>query len=69
MTANAVRTGAPMRRNRPLVAVVAATVVSTTGSQMTYLALPWFVLVTTSWPRAWEWCSRSSWCRRRCSGS
>ncbi|MGZ4309348.1 MAG: MFS transporter [Gaiellaceae bacterium] len=30
-----------------LVALLAAEVVSTTGSQMTWLALPWFVLVTT----------------------
>jgi MFS family permease len=30
-----------------LVALLAAEVVSTTGSAMTYLALPWFVLVTT----------------------
>jgi MFS family permease len=43
----AVATQVPLRRNRSLVAVIAATVVSATGSQMTYLALPWFVLVTT----------------------
>lgn len=30
-----------------LIALLAAEVVSTTGSQMTWLALPWFVLVTT----------------------
>src|SRR6058998_464413 len=34
---------APVLRNRPLVAQV----LSTTGSQMTWLALPWFVLVTS----------------------
>ena len=34
-------------RERGLVALLAAEVVSTTGSQMTWLALPWFVLVTT----------------------
>ena len=34
-------------RRRSLVALLAAEVVSTTGSQMTWLALPWFVLVTT----------------------
>lgn len=34
-------------RNRPLLALLVAEVVSTTGSQMTWLALPWFVLVTT----------------------
>ncbi len=34
-------------RSRSVVALLAAEVVSTTGSQMTWLALPWFVLVTT----------------------
>src|SRR5438046_2403326 len=34
-------------RSRWLAALLAAEVVSTTGSAMTYLALPWFVLVTT----------------------
>jgi MFS family permease len=34
----------------PLRALVAAEVISTTGSQMTWLALPWFVLVTTHSP-------------------
>jgi predicted MFS family arabinose efflux permease len=34
-------------RRRPVVALLAAEVVSMTGSQMTWLALPWFVLVTT----------------------
>ncbi len=34
-------------RRRPVVALLAAEVVSTTGSQMTWLALPWFVLVTS----------------------
>jgi hypothetical protein len=32
---------------RSLRALLAAEVISTTGSQMTWLALPWFVLVTT----------------------
>ena len=32
---------------RSVLALLAAEVVSTTGSQMTWLALPWFVLVTT----------------------
>ena len=30
-----------------LIALLIAEIVSTTGSQMTWLALPWFVLVTT----------------------
>jgi MFS family permease len=34
-------------RQRSVVALLLAEVVSTTGSQMTWLALPWFVLVTT----------------------
>jgi MFS family permease len=34
-------------RRRPVVALLVAEVVSTTGSQMTWLALPWFVYVTT----------------------
>ncbi|HJQ73962.1 MAG TPA: MFS transporter, partial [Gaiellaceae bacterium] len=44
-------TAAPARasilRSRPLAALLAAEVLSTTGSQMTWLALPWFVLVTS----------------------
>jgi MFS family permease len=35
----------------PLRALLVAEVVSTTGSQMTWLALPWFVLVTTGSPK------------------
>src|SRR6478672_2410737 len=34
-------------RDRSLVALLAAELISTTGGQMTALALPWFVLVTT----------------------
>ena len=34
-------------RQRSLVALLAAEVISTTGVQMTWLALPWFVIVTT----------------------
>jgi MFS family permease len=34
-------------RNRSLAALLAAEVISTTGSQMTWLALPWFVLLTS----------------------
>lgn len=34
-------------RNRPLLGVLARDVVSITGSQMTLIALPWFVLTTT----------------------
>jgi MFS family permease len=34
-------------RNRSLAAVLSAELVSLTGSAMTYVALPWFVLVTT----------------------
>jgi MFS family permease len=34
-------------RDRSLVALLTAELISTTGGQMTWLALPWFVLVTT----------------------
>ena len=34
-------------RNRAIRALLAAEVISTTGGQMTWVALPWFVLVTT----------------------
>jgi MFS family permease len=36
-----------MLRSRPVVALLVAEVVSVTGAQMTWLALPWYVLVTT----------------------
>ncbi len=36
-----------MLRNRSLLGLVAAELVSLTGSAMTFVALPWFVLVTT----------------------
>jgi MFS family permease len=36
-----------MLRNRSLAAILVAELVSLTGSSMTYVALPWFVLVTT----------------------
>ena len=41
---------AEILRNGPLRALLAAEVISTTGSQMTWLALPWFVLRTTGSP-------------------
>jgi MFS family permease len=34
-------------RRRSLLALLVAEIVSTTGAQMTWIALPWFVLVTT----------------------
>jgi predicted MFS family arabinose efflux permease len=45
VAATATRT--PLLRSRPLVALLTAEVLSTTGSQMSWLALPWFVLVTS----------------------
>ncbi len=36
-----------MLRNRSALALLVAELVSTTGIQMTFVALPWFVLVTT----------------------
>jgi predicted MFS family arabinose efflux permease len=47
LEATAVRAPASVLRNRPMAALLVAEVLSTTGSQMTGLALPWFVLVTT----------------------
>lgn len=40
----------PLLRSPPLVALLVAEVVSTTGTLMTALALPWYVLVTTNSP-------------------
>ena len=37
-------------RSRPIAALISAQVVSSLGSQMTFLALPWFVLRTTGSP-------------------
>jgi MFS family permease len=37
-------------KHRPLRALLVAEVISTTGAQMTWLALPWFVLTTTGSP-------------------
>jgi MFS family permease len=45
--ARAARTSARPLRQRPIVALIAAEVISSLGSQMTFLALPWFVLATT----------------------
>ena len=41
---------AEILQHRPLRALLAAEVISTTGAQMTWLALPWFVLTTTGSP-------------------
>lgn len=47
MPEDGVKTRASVLRNRPIAALLTAEVLSTTGSQMTWLALPWFVLVTS----------------------
>jgi predicted MFS family arabinose efflux permease len=47
MTSGAPPSQRSLLRQRPLAALLAAEVISTTGSQMTWLALPWFVLITT----------------------
>jgi predicted MFS family arabinose efflux permease len=47
MATSAAPSRPPVLRSRPLGALLAAEVLSTTGSQMTWLALPWFVLVTS----------------------
>jgi len=56
-------------RNRSIAALLTAEVLSSLGSRMTWLALPWFVLVTTGSPRGWGSSLRSRSCRWRCSGS
>jgi predicted MFS family arabinose efflux permease len=47
MPGEAITARAPVLRSRPIAALLAGEVLSTTGSQMTWLALPWFVLVTS----------------------
>ena len=47
MPEDGVKTRASVLRSRPIAALLTAEVLSTTGSQMTWLALPWFVLVTS----------------------
>jgi MFS family permease len=42
-------------RNRAVAALLAAEVVSSIGTQMTWLALPWFVLTTTGSPQRMTW--------------
>jgi MFS family permease len=42
-------------RDRRLAALLAAEVISSTGTQMTWLALPWFVLRTTGSPQRMTW--------------
>ena len=37
-------------RNKTIAALLAAETISTTGAQMTWVALPWFVLTTTGSP-------------------
>src|SRR3954451_16472513 len=44
-----------MLRNRSLAAILAAELVSLTGSAMTFIALPWFVLVTTGSTAKMAW--------------
>ena len=44
-----------MLRNRSLAGLVAAELVSLTGSAMTFVALPWFVLVTTGSTAKMSW--------------
>jgi MFS family permease len=42
-------------RDRGFAALLAAEVISSTGSQMTWVALPWFVLRTTGSPQRMSW--------------
>jgi hypothetical protein len=41
-----------MIRSRPIAAPLVAEAVSSIGTRLTWLALPWFVLVTTGSPTA-----------------
>jgi Transmembrane secretion effector len=43
-------TGSSLLRHRGVRALVAAETISMAGSQMTYVVLPWFVLITTGSP-------------------
>lgn len=47
MASHAAATKPSVLRSRPLAALLTAEVLSTTGSQMTWIALPWFVLTTS----------------------
>jgi MFS family permease len=47
MPDEAITARASVLRSRPIAALLVAEVLSTTGSQMTWLALPWFVLITS----------------------
>src|SRR5438067_3767143 len=49
------RTGMSLLRDRRLTALLAAEVISSLGTQMTWLALPWFVLRTTGSPQRMTW--------------
>ena len=42
-------------RDRAIAALLAAEVVSSLGTQMTWIALPWFVLRTTGSPQRMTW--------------
>jgi MFS family permease len=42
-------------RDRRLAALLAAEIVSSLGTQMTWVALPWFVLRTTHSPQRMTW--------------
>jgi predicted MFS family arabinose efflux permease len=44
-----------MLRDRRLAALLAAEVISSTGTQMTWVAIPWFVLRTTGSPQRMTW--------------
>src|SRR5437868_2884964 len=44
------RTSVVTSKRRPVVALLAAEIISTTGGEITAVALPWFVLVTTGSP-------------------
>ncbi|HEU5371500.1 MAG TPA: MFS transporter, partial [Gaiellaceae bacterium] len=45
----------PLLRDRRIAALLAAEVISSTGTQMTWLALPWFVYRNTNSPQRMTW--------------
>ncbi len=56
-------------RQRSIAALITAEVISSLGSQMTFLALPWFVLATTGSATKMGIVLAASCCPWRCSGS
>ena len=56
-------------RDRSLAGLLCAELVSLTGSAMTFVALPWFVVVTTGSAAKMGWVLAARWRRWRSSAS